>query len=174
MRRRSINPGAGGIPAPFVSTTNQRENPTMLHMTRSIGAVPLGSLTLLVVVGMAVGSVDRVVAAQEIGGVVAPPACEATLDPEEVNSGDSPVTLTAVFSEEVGEVRDASIDEESGVELLSLKGSGPNEVTVTLVTRNGSQGAWELTFHGAGGDCTARLVVTSGARVTSVARSGSH
>jgi hypothetical protein len=90
--------------------------------------------------------------------------CEATLDPAEVTRADSPVTVTATFSEEMGQVRDASIEPESGAHVLSIEATSPNEVTLTLDTSGAAQGEWRVSFRGDAGECAGQLTVSSDAR----------
>lgn len=94
--------------------------------------------------------------------------CRVTLSPTEVSAERSPVTLEAFFSEEVGEMKEAHVEEESGIEVLSIEPNPPREAKVTLVTRNGSRGDWLITFRAeTGRDCVGRILVTSDGRSVS-------
>jgi hypothetical protein len=101
--------------------------------------------------------------AQEAGE--APAAeCVATVQPEKISAQEEPISLRAVYSESIGKVLSALIEESSGIKVVEVVPSAdaPTStpgVMVQLDLSKAVEGEWTLSFQGENGKCTAKVTV---------------
>lgn len=121
----------------------------------SRNAAGLGLVTMLALVGSAVA-----LQAQE------PPEpaveCRVELDQQELPIRADPVSITAAYSEVIGELLAAELPEESGIEVVTAEQNEDEEtlsVRLTLRTTEAVEGDWTLTVRGEDGACTGQIRV---------------
>lgn len=120
-------------------------------------------------VALSVFLLAGVAKAQEVveGAEAAVEECVARIQPEKVSVQAEPLQLSAVYSESIGKVLSALIEESSGIKVVEVEeveptGDAPNSapiVRVSLDLSNAVAGEWTLSFQGEGGKCTAKVTV---------------
>lgn len=103
--------------------------------------------------------------------------CSATITPAQIERGQEAVELTAMVSEPLGEITEVETPEGSGLEIASPEdlprqdmaaterpqpvtlGEQGDRVTVWLNTAEAQPGEYQLTFHGADGQCSGTVVI---------------
>lgn len=96
--------------------------------------------------------------------------CVAQVQPARLSPQTRPVNLSAVYTESIGKVLSALIDEASGVEIVDISQSEPDpdapnpatEVRLRLDLSDAVAGEWTLQFQGEEGNCTAKVMVEEG------------
>lgn len=94
----------------------------------------------------------------------APVECVAKVQPEKISAQAEPVSLRAVYSESIGEVLSALIEESSGIKVVEVAPAtdAPSSTPAVLVQLDLSKavaGDWTLSFQGESGKCTAKVTV---------------
>jgi hypothetical protein len=83
--------------------------------------------------------------------------CAATLSPDTVTVGAQSVGVSYALSEQIGKVGVITVDEGSGLTVVSFNA---DESVMQLNTNSGVPGSWEVRFAGeAEKTCTGRLAV---------------
>jgi biotin carboxyl carrier protein len=90
--------------------------------------------------------------------------CVAKVQPEKISSQEEPVSLRAVYSESIGKVLSALIEEGSGIKVVEVVSTASTPaaepvVTVQLDLSKAIAGEWTLSFQGESGKCTAKVTV---------------
>jgi hypothetical protein len=88
----------------------------------------------------------------------------AKVQPEKISSQEEPVSLRAVYSESIGKVLSALIEEGSGIKVVEVVSTASTPaaepvVTVQLDLSKAIAGEWTLSFQGESGKCTAKVTV---------------
>lgn len=90
------------------------------------------------------------------------PQCAASLSPDTVSVGAEPATVGYALSEQIGKVGSITVDEGSGLRVVSFN---PDEAVMQLNTNSGVPGSWQVRFAGeAEQTCTGTINVKAGAR----------
>jgi hypothetical protein len=91
------------------------------------------------------------------------PECQVQTDLTEVPVSAEPVSLVAVYSDELGEEIAAAFAEESGVEIVEIQEDPEDGLTVVLVldTSEAAAGEWELALEGEAGRCVGEVTVVA-------------
>lgn len=115
-------------------------------------------------VAFAIVSASTVQAQQPQQEPAPAPACEAKIQPAKLTPQEEPVSLRAAYSDSIGKVLSALIEEESGAKVLEVQeasDSAPAEpaVQVRLDLSKAVAGEWTLSFQGESGKCTAKVTV---------------
>jgi hypothetical protein len=89
------------------------------------------------------------------------PECQVQTDLTEVPVSAEPVSLVAVYSDELGEEIEAAFSEESGVEIVEVQEDPEGGLTVVLVldTSEAEAGEWELAIEGEAGRCVGEVTI---------------
>jgi hypothetical protein len=90
--------------------------------------------------------------------------CVAKIQPEKISVQAEPVSLRAVYSESIGAVLSALIEESSGIKVVEVSQASdtPSSTPAVLVQLDLSKavaGDWTLSFQGESGKCTAKVTV---------------
>lgn len=128
----------------------------MLQITKN--ALRLGGL--LVVPVLLLSSTAQAQEAPEAAVV----ECVATVKPEKITVQAEPLSLRAVYSESIGAVLSALIEESSGIKIVEVAAaadapSSTPAVVVQLDLSKAVAGDWTLSFQGESGKCTAKVTV---------------
>lgn len=88
-----------------------------------------------------------------------PQECQIQVEPE-VAIDAEPIVVQAAYSEAIGETLRAMLEEESGVEVVTIEeGTEPLTLFLTLDTRNAEEGEWSIALEGEAGECKGTFVV---------------
>ncbi|HEX7049980.1 MAG TPA: hypothetical protein VF188_07170 [Longimicrobiales bacterium] len=92
--------------------------------------------------------------------------CTAALDPAEIAVQAEEVGVVATYSQDIGKTLRATIQEESGVQVLAIEPVATMldaaGVNLTLNASQAAVGEWTITFEGENGTCAGKLRVTGG------------
>lgn len=93
-----------------------------------------------------------------------PPPCRATVSPGNLDTNIEKVEVSALLSNDIGIVKSAAAQANSGIAVAEVKSMDETSVTIAMSTKGAKPGTWSVTFAGESGTCTGHIAVKRAAK----------